>query len=138
MMTTSTTMTKTKMMTRTTKTKFAVCGALLGLVFASTLFAEKKKNAPEAYAIIGGTVFLDSGVAQPGAKVVLSTKAVPAKKLQEQTSSPHGEFAFRVPAGPGFYVVTANLKGFDPASKEVEIEAQEQVHKSLLLVPSSK
>ncbi len=132
-------MTKTKMMTRTTtKIKFAVCGALVGLVFASTSFAEKKKKAPEAYAIVGGTVFLDSGVAQPGAKVVLSAKAAPGKKLQEQTSSPHGEFAFRVPAGPGSYVVTASFKGFEPASKEVDIEGQEQVHKSLLLVPSSK
>ena len=130
---------KTKRMTRTTtKTKFAALGALVCLLFASTSFAEKKKGTPEAYAIVGGTVFQDSGIAQPGAKVVLAANAQPGKKLQEQTSSPHGEFSFRVPAGPGSYVITASFKGFEPASKEVDIEAQEQVHKSLLLVPSFK
>jgi hypothetical protein len=58
--------------------------------------------------------------------------------LLEQTSSPHGEFSFRVPPGPGDYVVTATLKGYEPATREVEIVAQEQVQKNLLLSPVSK
>lgn len=87
---------------------------------------------------MSGSVFQDSGVAQPGAKVVLSSKDQPGKKLQEQTSSPRGEFSFRVPPGPSYYVLTATMKGFESASKEVEIVAQEQIHKTLLLVPASK
>jgi hypothetical protein len=108
------------------------------LIAIGSASAETKKKAQEAYALVGGTVFQDNGTAQPGAKVVLASKAQPGKKLQEQTSSPRGEFAFRVPQGPGSYVITASFKGFEPASKDVEIEAQEQVHKTLLLVPSSK
>ena len=88
--------------------------------------------------LFGGTVFQDNGIAQPGAKVILASKQQPGKKLQEQTSSPRGEFAFRVPPGPAAYVISASFKGFEVASKEVDIEAQEQVHKTLLLVPSSK
>lgn len=124
--------------TTRTKTRIATLTAVLCLVFALSAFAEKKKGTPAEYAIVGGTVFQESGIAQPGVKVVLASKDQPGKKLQEQISSPRGEFAFRVPPGPAVYVVTASLKGFDPASKEVPIEAQEQVHKSLLLVPTSK
>lgn len=118
--------------------RIAALGAVLCLVFASAAVGQNKKRTPEAYAIVGGTVFLDNGIAQPGAKVVLAAKDQPGKKLQEQTSSPRGEFAFRVPPGPAVYVLTATFKGFEPASKEVPIEAQEQVHKTLLLVPTSK
>ena len=69
---------------------------------------------------------------------MLSSKDKPEKKLQEQTSSPRGDFSFRVPPGPSFYIITATMKGFETASKEVEIVAQEQIHKTLLLVPTSK
>ncbi|MFM2126358.1 MAG: hypothetical protein RL328_2809 [Acidobacteriota bacterium] len=120
------------------RSRIAAFAAIGCLVFASAAVAESKKKAPEAYAIVGGTVFQDNGVAQPGAKVVLASKQQPGKKLQEQTSSPRGEFAFRVPPGPAAYVISASFKGFEVASKEVDIEAQEQVHKTLLLVPSSK
>ena len=120
------------------KSRIAASSAILCLLFASVAFAENKKRTPDAYAIVGGTVFLDNGTAQPGAKVVLASRNQPGKKLQEQTSSPRGEFAFRVPPGPAAYVISASFKGFEVASKEVEIEAQEQVHKTLLLVPSSK
>jgi hypothetical protein len=124
--------------TTKTKTRIAALTAFLCLIFALSSFAEKKKGTPSEYAIVGGTVFQESGIAQPGAKVVLAAKDQPGKKLQEQISSSRGEFAFRVPPGPLVYIVTATFKGFEPASKEVPIEAQEQVHKSLLLVPTSK
>jgi hypothetical protein len=128
------------MRTKTTRTTpslaiFFACLALTGVVQA------QKKQEP--YALVRGSVFHESGRAQPGAKVVLSAASQspntkPGKKLQEQISSPQGEFAFRVPPGPGFYVLTATLKGFEPATKEVEIVAQEQINKTLLLVPVSK
>jgi hypothetical protein len=108
---------------------------LAGALAAS---AAQKPKPGEPYAIVGGTVFSESGQPLPAAKVVLASKSQPAKKLQEQLSSPRGEFAFRVPPGPAVYTLTATLKGFEPASKEVEIEAQEQVHKTLLLTPASR
>jgi len=120
---------------RTTKSSLAILFACLA--FGSVVQAQKKSTKQEPYAIVSGSVFLDSGVAQGGAKVVLSPKDQPGKKLQEQSSSPRGEFSFRVPPGPSFYILTATMKGFETASKEVEIVAQEQIHKSLLLVPTS-
>ena len=90
------------------------------------------------YAVVAGTVFRDPGFAQPGASVTLALKAAPAKKLQQQASSPRGEFAFRVAPGPDTYLVTATLKGFRSASQEIEIQGEEQINATLLLVPESK
>jgi hypothetical protein len=96
----------------------------------------KPKAGPEA--VIAGTVFRDPGFAQPGASVVLALKSAPAKKLRRQISSPRGEFTFRVPAGPNTYLLTATLKGFKAAREEIEIQDQEQINATLLLVPESK
>jgi hypothetical protein len=96
----------------------------------------KPKPGPDA--VIAGTVFRDPGFAQPGASVVLALKSAPAKKLQHQISSPRGEFSFGIPAGPNRYGVTATLKGFQAAREEVEIQGEEQINATLLLVPESK
>jgi hypothetical protein len=123
----------TKKMKRTTKRTTSRLFLLLAcLVFVASAQSSKKA---EPYAVVRGSVFLDSGLAQPGAKVVLSAAG---KKIQEQTSSPQGEFAFRVPPGPATYLLTATMKGFEPATKEVEVAGQEQINKTLLLVPASK
>ena len=74
----------------------------------------------------------------PGASVFLALKSAPAKKLQHQISSPRGEFTFRVPPGPQAYVITATLKGFQVAREDVEIQEQEQINATLLLIPESK
>ncbi len=100
--------------------------------------AQGSKKAAAPYAIVAGTVFRDPGFAQPGASVVLTLKSAPAKKLQNQVSSPRGEFSFRVPPGPQTYVVTATLKGFQTVRQEIEIQDQEQINATLLLVPESK
>ena len=102
------------------------------------LFAQGTKKKAEPYAIVAGTEFRDPGFAQAGASVVLALKSTPGKKLQEQISSPRGEFAFRVPPGPNTYLVTATLKGFQTAREEIEIQDQEQNNATLLLVPESK
>ncbi len=118
-------------MTRTTTSRFV----LLFLCLAGIVSGQKKA---EPYALVRGSVFLESGLAQPGAKVILSSKAKPDKKLQEQVSNSQGEFAFRVPPGPASYILTATLKGFEPAIKEVDVVGQEQINKTLLLTPASK
>jgi hypothetical protein len=96
----------------------------------------KRKAGPDA--VIAGTVFRDPGFAQPSASVVLTLKSAPSKKLQRQISSPRGEFTFHVPPTPNSYVVTATLKGFQTARQELEIQGQEQINATLLLVPESK
>jgi hypothetical protein len=100
--------------------------------------AQAKKKQLEPYAVLGGTVFQESGLSLAGAKVVLTLKSEPKKKLQEQMSSPHGEFAFRVSPEPAVYTLTATLKGYEPTQLDVEIQGQEQVHKSLILPVASK
>jgi hypothetical protein len=106
------------------------------LVFAQNVAQGQHKSEP--YGVIAGTVFRDPGFAQPGASVVLTLKSAPSKKLQHQISSPRGEFTFRVPATPNSYVVTATLRGFQTAREEIEIQGQEQINATLLLVPESK
>lgn len=110
---------------------------LPALCVVQMLWAQGKHPA-EPDAVIAGTVFRDPGFAQPGASVVLTLKSAPRKRLQHQISSPRGEFTFRVPAGPSSYVVTASLKGFETAREEIDIQGQEQINATLLLVPESK
>jgi hypothetical protein len=119
------------------KSKFRLTLLLPALCVAQLLLGQGKHKA-EPYAVVAGTVFRDPGFAQPGASVVLAVKSAPAKKLQQQISSPRGEFSFRVPAGPQSYLVTATLKGFQVAREEIEIQGQEQINATLLLVPESK
>ena len=104
---------------------------LLGVSFATAALAQTP------YALVAGTVFRDPGFMQAGAKVVLALESQPNKKLQEQTSSPQGEFAFRVKPVANRYIVTATLKGFEVARKTVEITGQEEIRATLMLVPES-
>jgi hypothetical protein len=111
--------------------------ALVQIGLVQTMLAQaKQKGGPDA--VIAGTVFRDPGFAQPGASVFLALKSAPAKKLQRQISSPRGEFTFRIPAGPNRYLITATLKGFQTAREEIEIQGEEQINATLLLVPESK
>ncbi len=110
----------------------------LALLGALHLPAQGAKSKGEPHAVVAGTVFRDPGFAQPGAFVVLALKSAPAKKLQQQISSPRGEFSFHVPASPQTYLVTATLKGFQTAREEIEIQGEEQINATLLLVPESK
>jgi hypothetical protein len=119
------------------KSKSTLILLLPALCLVQTVLAQpKQKRGPNA--VIAGTVFRDPGFAQPGASVFLSLKSAPAKKLQHQLSSPRGEFTFRIPPGPNRYLVTATLKGFQTAREEIEIQDQEQINATLLLVPESK
>ena len=119
------------------KSKSTLVFLLPALCLAQMSLAQaKQKGGPDA--VIAGTVFRDPGFAQPGASVSLALKSAPAKKLQHQISSPRGEFTFRIPAGPNRYLVTATLKGFQPAREEIEIQDQEQINATLLLVPETK
>jgi len=132
--------TRTRKTTRRTRLAGAAVPCLL-LAVALAATAQKKPGPDEAYALVAGTVFREPGFTQAGAKVVLALEGKPGKpgkKLQEQMSSPTGEFAFRVKPGASRYTVTATLKGFVAATKTVEIFEQEQVHATLMLVPESK
>ncbi len=102
-----------------------------------------------SYAIVGGSVFRESGFSLPGASVTLVPKesesagaahSKPRKKTRkhEAASDARGEFAFRVPPEPATYAVTAAMKGFQSLSKEVTVSGEERVDVTLVLVEESK
>ena len=110
--------------------------------------AEGRKKVPGAslaYAVVGGTVFRDSGFPLADAEVTLevavadtSTPKSKAKKLKT-LSSPRGEFSFRVPPVPGKYRVAVSAKGFQAAEKVVQIEGgTERVDATFSLSTESK
>jgi hypothetical protein len=112
--------------------------AAVSLALPGPLAAQKKPGPQEPYALVSGSVFRDPGFTQSGAKVVLALESAPNKALQEQVSSPTGEFAFRVTPGANRYVLTATLKGYETATKTVEIFDQEQIRATLMLFQESK
>jgi len=129
-------MKKTKRRIRTSRRSIFL--ALLLPLAASFCAAQgKPAKQPPPFAVIAGTVFRDPGFAQRGATVVLTAKAAPKKTLDQLVSDSNGEFAFRVPAGPNTYVVTASLKGFTTARQEIEISGDERINATLLLIPES-
>jgi hypothetical protein len=117
--------------------------ALLAAILAAGLSAaEKRPKTPPAQAVVAGTVFHENGLSFPGAKVTLvaegdSAQARKFKKI-EVVTSPRGEFAIRVPAGPMNYTLTATAKGSQTQSKPVAISADERVDVFFQLSPASK
>jgi hypothetical protein len=104
--------------------------ALLAAFCAELPAADKK---PAAYAVIGGTVFQESGFSLAGATVSLNLVTLNLKessslhkfKKMDAVSDARGEFAFRVPAAAARYLVRATAKGFHPADHEVEVSGEQ-------------
>jgi hypothetical protein len=134
-------MTTMKMPTmRRTTTRFAKSAALAA-VFAFLLAGGDKKPKPgqEPFALIAGSVFREPGYALPDAKVTLALKDAPPKgKKLETSTSPRGEFTFRVPPVQATYIVRASLKGFRPEEKEATVSGEDRVDVTFVLVPESK
>jgi len=88
-----------------------------GLVFAAALLAilarASEPAQPKDYALIFGTVFDADGHALYAVKVKIRRASDKATKARWELYSDHtGEFAQRVPVGPGDYVVWADVKGY--------------------------
>jgi hypothetical protein len=122
------------------------------LVFCLGLVAwadGKKGGAAQEYAIVGGTVFRDNGLALADADVTLEVaeqgvgagEAKPKSKVKKlkAVSSPRGEFTFRVPPVAMKYKITVTAKGFASSEKIVAVEeASERVDATFSLSPESK
>ena len=116
---------------------------LLALAFAGTSHAGKKQKGVETYAVVGGTVFRESGLSLPGAEVAISPDPQAGQtpvKLRDSkaVSDGRGEFAFRVPVTAMRYTVTAKLKGFGARQKSVDIEGEQRTDVTLILPAVSK
>ena len=136
-------MTKTMRMTKKRKRRSGTSLLLLLAAVFSLTAADRKKAPPEPYALVGGTVFKESGFVLPGADVTLlpnpqpDTPAVKMKKMQATTDS-RGEFVFRVPAAGMRYTLRASAKGFQSDEKSATVQGEERVDVTFQLREESK
>ena len=77
--------------------------------------SQKQPKPGQPYALIFGTVWGPDDRPVYGVKVKIRRAQDRPKRVRWELSSDHrGEFAQRLPAGQGDYVVWADLKGFKP------------------------
>jgi Carboxypeptidase regulatory-like domain len=77
------------------------------------------------YAIIRGAVFTEEGFTLANALVKIEKITEGKRFKSEAVSQEAGEFSFRLTVEKATYRVTATAKGFEPASKDVEIEGDD-------------
>jgi hypothetical protein len=125
------------------RTGSSVCLCLLFSLPWAAHADKKPKAATGPYAVLGGTVFRESGYALPGADVMIVPDPQPGQvpvKIQypRAISDNRGEFAFRVPATAMRYTVSAKAKGFDARQKSADIEGEVRIDVTLVLPAVSK
>ncbi len=112
---------------------FTVAACLIGLYLSThKVYAgppgPSYQRPDQHYAVIFGTVWGPDDHPLFGVKVKI--RRAEEKKARWELQSDHrGEFAQRVPPGPGDYLVWADLKGFKSQSgKELHQDAEVKVH----------
>jgi hypothetical protein len=86
--------------------------------------AELKRES-EPFSLIRGAVLYGAGYSLPNASVAIERIDGGKKFKQEKVSGEGGQFVFRLKAEKAKYRITANARGFQPASTEIEIESDE-------------
>ncbi|HPU72437.1 MAG TPA: carboxypeptidase-like regulatory domain-containing protein [Bryobacteraceae bacterium] len=130
-------------MTRTRTGKLA-SRALLAIAVGTLLSqaAGEDKKQSEAYAVVSGTVFRENGMSFPGVEVALEAapgSQIPKKFKKMRTStSPRGEFVFRLPAEPGEYRLRVRVPGYETQEKPVIISGEDRIEVFFKLDPASK
>ncbi len=94
--------------------------------------ADRKQQAPQA--LLFGTVFRESYLSLPGARVVAYNEARPGKKYRTVTNY-RGEYRIRVPAGEATYVLVATAPKFGEARRTVEVYGIDKTTANLILAP---
>ena len=117
-------------------------GALGMSLLAIPCPAKEKKKAPAAQAVLAGTVFRDSGFSLRGAEIVVTAESDgPSKRKPAEwraVSDARGEFALRLPAGPGRYNVVVRASGYRPQEKKVVFGGDERLDFTFLLEPGGE
>ncbi len=115
-------------------TRRASIGALSGGLFCHSTLAAAQRTPSEATALLFGTVFRDSYLALPGARVAAYNEASPRKKYRAVTNY-RGEYRIRVPAGDATFVVSATAPKFAQTSRTVQVYGIEKSTANLILEP---
>lgn len=97
-------------------------------LLAPSLARGEEPKKPKAYALIFGTVWDPDGHALYAVKVKI--RGADEKKVRwEVHSNQTGEFAQRVPPGPGDYIVWADVKGYKlPDGRRLQAGPEVKVH----------
>lgn len=83
------------------------------------------KRESEPFSLIRGAVLYGPGYTLPNASVTIERIDGGRKLKQEKVSGDGGEFVFRLKAEKAKYRITANARGFQSNSTEIEIESDE-------------
>ena len=101
---------------------------LLLALWAGVAWGADGKAQPQPYALIFGTVYDPDGHTLYAVKVKIRREGE-KKVLWDLYSNHTGEFAQRVPVGPGDYVVWADVKGYKlPDGRRFQPAAEVKVH----------
>lgn len=98
------------------------------------VFAKKKKER-DPQAVVGGTIFRNTGHALRGAEIVVTYSESGKKGEWKGLSDARGEFAVRIPAGAASYTVSVKADGFRTQQKSVTFSADERIDLSFLMEP---
>ena len=88
----------------------------------------------EPQALLFGTVFRDSYLALPGARVVAYNEASPRKKYRAVTNY-RGEYRIRVPAGNATYSISVSAPRFVEAQRAAEVFGMNKTTTNFILEP---
>jgi hypothetical protein len=132
------------MRTKSSRSRRAPRRFLLLAAFSAIALAAgaKDRKAQAPYALVAGTVFQESGLSLPGARIEI----VPAGELQgarkfkklEAVSDSRGEFAFRVPVEEMTYKLTVRAAGYIPQEKTTQAAGEVRVDVFFRLEAASK
>jgi hypothetical protein len=86
-----------------------------------------------AYALIRGGVFTSDGFSIPNASLVIERISEGKRFKRDGVSQEGGQFVFRIPAEKATYRITASARGYQSASKEIEVDSDEVRQMSLML-----
>jgi len=88
------------------------------------------------YSMVRGAIFTGDGFGLPNAQVTIERVGEGKRLKRETVSVDGGEFTFKLPPEKATYRVTASARGFESASKDVEVDTDEVRQIALSLVRS--
>lgn len=105
-----------------------------------TLKTPLKLEVERTYSVIRGAVFNERGLTMPGVTVVAerlssSDPGLKPGKVGATVTNGAGEFAFRFPGADAVYRLTAQARGYQPQTKELDVQKREARNMAFQLEP---
>ena len=107
---------------------------VLAAILPCQTVLESRAEEVEPHALLFGTVFRESYLALPGARVVAYEEANPRRKYRT-VSNYRGEYRIRVPAGDASFVISASAPRFTEVRRTVQVYGIEKTTANLILEP---